>query len=143
MKQVTRSALVNHSAERMFELIDDVAAYPEFLPWCQQSDILSNTHEEMVARLTLSKSHIKQSFTTRNKKQFPDKILLSLVDGPFKHLAGVWSFQALGDNACKVSLNLEFDVLNPVIAVALNPIFSHAANTMVDAFCQRADEVYG
>ena len=148
MKTVNRSALVLHSDKEMFSLIDDVKSYPEFLPWCSGSAILSESEmedgkQEMVARLDIAKGGIHHSFTTRNQKLFPSCIQLELVDGPFSHLQGIWEFKALNESACKVSFELSFQVSNRLIAMALNPIFEHAANTMMDAFCQRADQIYG
>ncbi|MGB0732916.1 MAG: type II toxin-antitoxin system RatA family toxin [Pontibacterium sp.] len=143
MTQVERSALVMHTAEEMFKLINDVRRYPEFLPWCASVDVKEDTETDLVATLNLSKGGLNYSFTTHNKLQTPESMVLSLVDGPFTHLKGQWQFKRLSDEACKVSLNLEFGFSGKLTAIAMSKVFSQVANTMVDAFVKRADVVYG
>jgi len=140
---INRSALVMHSSERMHALINDIAAYPEFLPWCSSASILEKEESFMLASLEVSKGGVKQSFTTRNDLSEDGRILMSLVEGPFAHLKGVWDFTMLQENACKVALNLEFEMARNITKMAFGAIFNQAANTMVDAFCVRADQVYG
>jgi ribosome-associated toxin RatA of RatAB toxin-antitoxin module len=143
MAHIERSALVMHSAERMFTLVCDVQSYPQFLPWCVASHLLSENETELVAGMTIKKGGIEQTFTTRNEKQSPDWMTMELVDGPFTKLSGKFTFQRLNDEACKVILELDFDVAGKILSMTLSPIFKQAANTMVDAFVQRADVVYG
>jgi len=140
---IDKSALVLHSAEKMFALVNDVQSYPLFLPWCADSAVLSSSPGEVKASLTVAKGGFQQQLTTRNVIAPPSSILMSLVTGPFHSLAGEWRFQSLADNACRVSLTLEFEFSNALARVTFGPVFSHAANTMVDAFCQRADRLYG
>ncbi len=138
MPQIKRSALVNFSAEYMFDLVNDVLAYPEFLPWCSRAWILESQSWEMVARIEVTKGALVQSFTTRNHLKRPHEIHLSLVEGPFKSLAGSWLFSALDESACKVEFALQFDLSKAIAGLALGPVFSQATGTMVDAFCMRA-----
>ncbi|MEH6347250.1 MAG: type II toxin-antitoxin system RatA family toxin [Bermanella sp.] len=143
MTHIERSALVMHSAQRMFDLVNDVKRYPEFLPWCIDAHIQSESDTKLVAGLTIKKGGIKQSFTTRNEKQSPDWMSMELVDGPFKKLNGLFKFQPLSDEACKVIFELDFEVAGKILGLTLTPIFKQASNTMVDAFVKRADELYG
>jgi len=132
-----------HSAERMYELVCDVRSYPLFLPWCIAAHVISETEQELVAGMTISKGGIEQKFTTRNQRKAPDYMTLELVDGPFKMLNGKFTFQALSEEACKVVLELDFEVAGKILSLTLSPVFKQAANTMVDAFVKRADVVYG
>ena len=143
MKTIAKTALVFHSAEQMFDLVDQVENYPDFLPWCANSRVLEHTDSHMVAELVLAKGRLRHAFTTRNERSRPESIRLALVEGPFKHFHGEWSFQAKGEQACQVSLDLSFDMGGKLTAMALSPVFTQVANTMVQAFCDRADEVYG
>jgi ribosome-associated toxin RatA of RatAB toxin-antitoxin module len=143
MKIVERSALVAYSPQQMFAVVNDVVAYPEFLPWCSGARILSLSDVEMVARLDLEKAGIKQSFTTRNTWDRPATMAMNLVEGPFSHFKGVWSLQALGDVGCRVSIKLEFELNSRVMNATLGRVFSVASDKMVDAFCQRAERIYG
>ena len=142
MRQVDRSALLPYSAEQMFELVNDVSAYPAFLPWCNASRIISVEPEVLVAELTVARSGITQSFTTRNLLYRPERIELQLVDGPFKKLAGSWDFRSLGQDGCRVEMQLSFEVDSRLAGVLLERVFEQATNSLVDAFCQRADELY-
>ena len=140
--KIHRSALVLHSAECMFSLVNDVQRYPEFLPWCASSSILDQGGDFMVARLDVSKGAVRQSFTTRNEFIDQATISMSLVDGPFSRLSGQWRFLHLDKDASKVELHLEFDLKKSLSKVAFGPIFNQAANSMVDAFCGRADALF-
>jgi len=141
--KIQRSALVMHSAKAMFGLVNDVRAYPQFLPWCSRAKVIREDADEVVARLSIAKGGIGHHFTTRNRLQAYQRIEMELVDGPFKYLHGAWQFKPLHDHACKVTLDLEFQFAGRLTTMALGGIFNHAANTMVDAFCQRANAVYG
>ncbi|WP_188859091.1 type II toxin-antitoxin system RatA family toxin [Marinobacterium nitratireducens] len=142
MTRVERSALVFHTAEQMFELINDVRAYPQFLPWCASVDVIRDTDEELVARLHLSKAGLKYSFATRNRLEHPVKMTIELVEGPFSTLSGVWTFKPLSDEACKVSLDLSFDFTGKLTGLAMGKVFNQVATTLVDAFVTRADQIY-
>lgn len=143
MKQVSRSALLPWSAEQMFDLVNDVAAYQSFLPWCSGSEVLAATEQEMTARLSVSGAGIAGSFTTRNRLYRPERIEISLVDGPFSSLDGWWRFSRLGEAGCKVELSLSFGFGAGLPGAMLGKVFERAAGTLVDAFCRRAQGVYG
>ncbi|MDX1598751.1 MAG: type II toxin-antitoxin system RatA family toxin [Marinobacter sp.] len=140
--QIDKTALVMHSAERMFHLVNDIARYPEFLPWCAGAEIHDRDEEQITASLDVAKGGIRHRLTTRNQLYHPETIEMSLVDGPFRDLTGRWHFRPLDDNACKVILTLEFEFSGSLSRMTFGPVFSQAANTMVDAFCRRADMVY-
>ncbi len=127
----------------MFDLVNDVEAYPEFLPWCRQSRVLDSSDNQMRAEVGMSLAGISRSFTTRNTLQRPDRIMLHLVDGPFRHLEGEWQFIALREDACRVTLDLTFEVSNRLFSMALTPAFEKVGNSLVDAFSRRADALYG
>jgi ribosome-associated toxin RatA of RatAB toxin-antitoxin module len=139
---IHRSALVLHSSERMFNLVNDVNAYPSFLPWCKEAKVIDQDDHQMVATLGLSKGALKHKFTTKNHLQAPNQISIELVDGPFSRLKGNWQFVALEQMACKVMLTLEFEFKTVMGKLALEQMFQQAANNLVDAFCARADQVY-
>ncbi|WP_372739047.1 type II toxin-antitoxin system RatA family toxin [Neptunomonas sp.] len=142
MTQVNRSALVLHSAQQMFEIVNDVLAYPDFLPWCAKTELLYEDEHKMEATLYLAKAGLKYSFTTRNRLKKFERIELELVEGPFSKLSGVWTFEPLGDEACKVSLNMGFEFDGKLKNMAMSKVFNQVATTLVGAFVQRADSVY-
>ncbi len=127
----------------MFDVVNDVSSYPEFLPWCQRAEILEQSDTLMIARLTLQKAGMTQSFTTRNRLDRPARIDLALVDGPFSSLDGYWRFQALGNEGCKTEMNLRFDFSSALLNRTLGAVFGQATDTMVDAFSDRAVSLYG
>ena len=143
MRKVNRSALVPHSAEQMFSLVADIESYPDFLPWCTAAVIQSANGDVVEATLELNKSGVTKSFTTRNTLQRPEAIELALVGGPFRHLAGGWRFQPLGDEGCKVSLELEFAFESRTTDILFGQVFEDICNALVDAFTRRAGEIYG
>lgn len=143
MSQIERSALVPYSDHQMFLLVNDVARYPEFVPSCEASRIISETEQEIVAELSISKAGIRHAFTTRNTLTEPTQVRLDLVDGPFKHLTGAWEFQALAEDACKVTLRLDFEFSSKLLHFAFGKVFNEVTSRMVDAFAQRARQVYG
>lgn len=142
MKQVSRSALVSFSAEQMFELVNDVARYPEFLPGCSGSRVIESSDSTMVASVDVSKAGISKTFTTSNELVNGEAILMNLVDGPFKTLKGGWFFTALDEKACKVELKLEFEFSSKMIEMAFGKVFNELTSNMVNAFTQRAKQVY-
>lgn len=143
MTTISKSALVTHSPEEMFKLVDDISSYPEFLPWCGKSTEIYRDENKVEASLFISHSGLNKEFTTQNTNTAFDKIEMHLVNGPFKNLDGVWLFEPLGDSACKVSLNLDFEFSSKIISITLGPVFSKIANSLVDAFIKRADTIYG
>jgi ribosome-associated toxin RatA of RatAB toxin-antitoxin module len=127
----------------VFEVVDQIDAYSEFLPWCAESQVLHRTEMEVIATLVLAKSGIRQSFTTKNQLIRPNAIGLSLVDGPFKQLEGVWAFDALGDAGCKISLDMRFEFSSKLMDQTFGRVFGVAADRLVDAFTARLDDLYG
>jgi len=143
MPSINRSALVAYSAEQMFQLVDDISAYPEFLPWCGGAEEHKRDESQVEASVTIQKGAINKAFTTQNRLNKPGLIELRLLDGPFKKLQGFWRFDALSENACKVTFDLEFEFSNRIVGLAIGPIFNQVANTFVDSFVERAKVVYG
>jgi ribosome-associated toxin RatA of RatAB toxin-antitoxin module len=143
MARVNRSALVMYSAEQMFKLVNDVEAYPNFLPGCVEGKVLEHSAQQMVAVVGVSKAGIHKTFTTRNTLTPYNTIDMELVKGPFKMLRGVWRFVSLDEQACKIELDLEFEFISPLIELAFGKIFRDLTGAMVQAFTQRAKEVYG
>ena len=141
--RIQRSALLPYPAQALFDLVNDVASYPQFLPWCRSSDVLEVSETHMLASLEVAKGSIGQRFVTRNVLLPGQRIEMNLQEGPFTSLNGGWEFKALGDKACKISLDLTFDYAGPLVRATLGPLFNQAANTMVDAFCLRAKQLYG
>jgi ribosome-associated toxin RatA of RatAB toxin-antitoxin module len=125
----------------MYALVNDVRAYPKFLPWCATAQVFSETRHHLKAALTISK--VGQSFTTQNSMEEGRRIDMRLVEGPFKFLKGVWHFEPLGAEGCEVSLHMEFEFTNALVRMALGHTFHQVANSLVDAFCERAVEQYG
>ncbi len=143
MKKIARTALLPYSAKQMYDIVNDVAAYPEFLPWCGASHVVSQSNLEMVASVTIAKAGIRQTFQTRNHLVPGERIEMQLQEGPFKSLKGEWQFKVLNFEACKIQFEVEFEVSNGLLSAAIGPIFEHIASTMVDSFCERAKQVYG
>jgi ribosome-associated toxin RatA of RatAB toxin-antitoxin module len=142
MRTVKRSALVPYSTAQMYHIINDIGRYPDFLPWCVGSEILVASESELVARLDLARGGLSQSFTTRNRLSPPHGVTLELVDGPFTALSGAWALQALGEDGCKISMQLQFEFNSRVMNAALGQVFTGAVDKMVEAFCQRAEQLY-
>lgn len=143
MAEINRSALVLHTAEQMFHLVNDVRRYPDFLPWCSATEVVSESDDELVATLHLAKGGLKYSFTTCNRLQPHTRMEIGLVKGPFKSLTGIWTFTPLSDEASKVELNMRFEFSGKLTGVAMSKVFSAVATTLVDAFVARADQIYG
>lgn len=143
MTTINKSALVPYSPAQMFALVDDIEAYPAFLPWCKRAQVLSRTEDEVRATIELSKGGVEKAFTTCNRNQKNKMIEMRLVEGPFKRLEGFWRFDPLGDDGCKVSLDLEFEFASRMLGMVVGPVFSQVANSLVDSFQQRAVDVYG
>ena len=143
MKKIQKTALVPYSAEQMFILVDDIGAYAEFLPWCSQSLVVTRSDAMVEGELTISYGQLNKTFTTRNINTPQNRIEMQLVKGPFKHLNGRWEFLMLGEVGCKVSLDLSFEFSNKLLDLTVGPVFSQIANSLVDAFTERAGKVYG
>lgn len=132
-----------YSSQEMFNLVNDINAYPEFLPNCSDAKIISQEEDKMTASLEISKAGLKKWFTTENTMIDEHTVALQLVDGPFKALHGRWHFKMLDEQACKVELKLEFEFASKLIELAFGKIFNEVAKNMVNAFSKRAKEVYG
>ena len=142
MPTIKKSALVSYHASEMFKIVDDIEAYPEFLPWCGGTTIKMRSSDEVQASIQIAHKRVRKTFTTRNRLQKNKMIEMQLVDGPFKHLHGYWQFMDLGESACKISLDLEYEFSNRLVDVTLGPVFGKIANSLVDAFCKRADVLH-
>ena len=146
MKNIQKSVLIWYSPEEMFRLVTDVARYPEFLPWCNQAQVLEQSPEGMLADVGISMAGISQVFTTRNTHVEGREVHMQLVKGPFSRLDGVWRFSPVGDGtqrACKVELALDYGFSSATLAAIVGPIFDRIAESLVDAFVKRAERVYG
>ena len=142
MYTIARSALVMHSAEEMYALVNDIDSYAQFLPWCGASEVLQRGEREMVARVDIAFRGVAKSFTTRNHLTPFEQTRMTLVDGPFSELSGAWTFTALRPGACRISLDLRFDFSNPLAARLVGPVFRHIADSLVDSFVKRAAQLH-
>ena len=142
-QSVSRSALVPYSASEMFALVADVEKYPGFIPWCRAARVRAPGEDSVEASLEIGRGPIRKTFTTRNVMTPNSRIDIGLVDGPFKHLQGCWQFMSLDGAGSRIALNLEFELSNALLRRTLGPLFSEITNSMVDAFCRRAKELYG
>ena len=142
MTTVSKSALVRFPGHLMYELVEDVESYPQFLPWCSKSRILRRSGDVVDAELEIAKAGFHKSFATRNTLLAPNEIRISLLEGPFSHLEGVWTFTPLRQDASKISMELEFEMSNKLANLAFGTLFNQICNTMVDAFSERAKAVY-
>ena len=142
MTLVQKSALVKFSALQMFELVNDIESYPQFLPWCSGSRIISRGEDFVEAELMINKGGFKKAFSTRNRIDRGGKITVSLLDGPFSSLEGVWRFMPLREDASKISLDLEFEMSGKLASLAFGAVFNQICNTMVSSFTNRAKDVY-
>ena len=152
MKQVKKSVLLWYSPHEIYQLVTDVEKYPEFLPWCERVEVLSRDDEGLTARLHLAYSGIRHAFTTRNV-HVPDRsVRIGLVDGPFSLLDGLWRFVPLAlpgapegseSGACRIEFEMRYGFANAVLEAAISPVFDRIADTFVDSFVRRAEQVHG
>jgi len=143
MTVIQKSALVKFSAQQMFDLVNNIEDYPKFLPWCSGSRIIKREDNIVEAELLISKGGFKKSFSTRNTVDGGGVITVSLLDGPFSYLEGVWTFMPLREDASKISLVLEFEMSGMLAILAFGVVFNQICNTMVSSFTARAKQVYG
>ncbi|HMB58253.1 MAG TPA: type II toxin-antitoxin system RatA family toxin [Arenimonas sp.] len=139
MTSIHRHALVRHSALRMYGLVNDVAGYPRRFSWCESSEVIEQSDQHMLARLDLRVAGLRIGFTTRNALTPPTRIELQLEEGPFRKFSGLWVFHSLAEDACKVSLSLDFDVAGKLVGSALALGFQGLADRLVDDFCREAN----
>ncbi|MDQ7090922.1 MAG: type II toxin-antitoxin system RatA family toxin [Methylococcales bacterium] len=142
MTVVQKSALVKFSAQQMFDIVNDIETYPEYLPWCKSSRILTQNEDIIEAELVIAKGGLQKSFSTRNKLDPGGRIYMTLLDGPFKSLEGVWNFMPLREDASKISLDLEFEVMGKLAGLTFGAVFSQLCSGMVSAFSTRAKHLY-
>lgn len=147
MKHVKKSVLLWYSPREMYDLVVDVQAYPGFLPWCERADLLSEDGEGMTARLHLAYAGLRHAFTTRNTHVQDERVDMALIDGPFSALDGQWRFLPIGAAgampACRIEFDLRYAFSSGALETVLSPVFDKVANTFVDSFVQRAEQVYG
>lgn len=140
---VEKSVLVGYSSQRMFDLVERVEDYPQFLPWCGGTQVQRMEGGTVVATVKIDYRGLKQSFTTENSHQAPQAIVMKLKEGPFSHLEGSFRFVALRNDACKIEFKLQYSFSNKILEKLVSPVFDYIANTFVDAFVKRAEEIYG
>jgi len=143
MPAIERVEIVPHSAAQMYDLVNDIKSYPEFLPWCSESAILESDEDAIRASITVAGGGLHKTFTTVNRLQKHKMIEIRLVDGPFKHLEGFWLFEPQQDGSSRVTVDLEFEFSGSLLDLAFGPVFHQIAHSLVDAFTQRADVLYG
>lgn len=141
--QIRRSAIVGYSAIQMFDLVNDIEAYPRRFPWCAGAAVLARGEAELTARLDLRLAGMTQSLTTRNQLDPPHRIGVNLIEGPFRQLTGTWGFLALGDRGCKIALALDFDYAGGLLGPLMRTGFEILADRLVDDFCREAQREYG
>ncbi|HYE69921.1 MAG TPA: type II toxin-antitoxin system RatA family toxin [Aquabacterium sp.] len=147
MKHVKKSVLLWYSPREMYELVTGIEAYPSFLPWCERAEVIERDEAGMTARLHLVYAGLRHAFTTRNTHVANESVLMKLVDGPFSMLDGTWLFKPIGAQsnapACRIEFDLRYAFSNHAFELVLSPVFDRVANTFVDSFVQRAEQVYG
>jgi len=140
---VKKSALVMYSAAEMYNLVNDIESYPQFLPWCRSAHVAPCGEDALRATIEMAKGGVHKTFTTSNRMQKYKMIDIRLLEGPFQRLEGYWRFEPLRADACKVSLDMEFEFSNALVRKVVEPVFKQIANSLVDAFCKRAVDLYG
>ena len=152
MKQVKKSVLLWYTPHEIYQLVTEIEAYPRFLPWCERVEVLGREGNVLTARLHLAYSGIRHAFTTRNVQVSDESVHIGLVDGPFSLLDGLWRFVALplptaegrpGESACKIEFEMRYAFSNKILEAAISPVFDRIANTFVDSFVRRAEQVHG
>lgn len=143
MEEVRKVVLIEFTPAQMFDLVENIEAYPEYLPWCSAAEVFSRTATHTSARIHASYHGMGASIATENDNERPAKITLRLREGPFRRFEGEWSFSPLGDSACKVELRICYEFASRIVGKAIEPVFNHISNSLVDAFIKRAEKVYG
>lgn len=151
MKHVKKSVLLWYSAQEMYELVTAVPDYPKFLPWCERAELLETRADGVTARLHLAYHGVRHAFTTRNEHVPGRSVRVALVDGPFSRLDGTWQFVPLAapagggeaPQACRIEFELAYAFSSVALEAVVSPVFDRIANTFVDAFVKRAEQVHG
>ena len=141
MKRIARSAIVDHSAAEMYALVENIEAYPEFLPWCTAAQVDERLPGRTRATLTVGVGGLSHAFTTLNDTRPGEAIDMHLVSGPFRRFEGRWRFVALAPDACRIEFSLQYEFSSRVLGKVLSPLFDGMADSMVEAFVRRASEV--
>lgn len=143
MAEIKRSALMPYPARVMYDIVNDVERYPEFLPWCGGVELFHVDAHSMDAAILMRAGGLNHWFRTRNRMVPGESIEIELVDGPFSRLEGFWRFTSIDSAGCKIDLMLQFEVKHSLAAAIIAPAFSRIANTMVESFCNRARDLHG
>ena len=143
MADVQKTVLIRHSAEEMFDLVTDVADYPNFLPWCGGVEIRRQDEHGMEARSDINFKGSKEHFATHNTQARPTRSDMEFAEGPFRKFTGYWRFTPLRTDACKIEFALHYEFASIILEKLIGPVFTHIANTFVESFVKRADERYG
>ena len=139
MHNIHKSAIVLHPAQKMFQLVDSVENYPQFLPWCGSTQIIERNNDKTIASIEINYKGIRQTFTTENTKRQNQEMIIKLIDGPFKSLSGEWMFKNLDKDSCQIELKLEYEFSNVILEKLISPVFNMIANTFIDEFIKEAN----
>ena len=139
MHNIHKSAIVLHPAQKMFQLVDSVENYPQFLPWCGSTQIIERDNDKTIASIEINYKGIKQTFTTENTKKQNQEMSIKLIDGPFRSLSGEWMFKNLDKDSCQIELKLEYEFSNVILEKLISPVFNMIANTFIDEFIKEAN----
>lgn len=140
MYKVKKNAIVFHPKEKMFRLVDLIENYPKFLPWCGSTKIIERNDNKTIASIEIYFKGIKQTFTTENTKIINEKMIIKLINGPFKKLSGEWIFKELGKDSCQIELKLEYEFNSIILEKLISPVFNMIANTFIDEFIKEANK---
>jgi ribosome-associated toxin RatA of RatAB toxin-antitoxin module len=140
MVTIKKIAIVPHPSAKLFELVDNVEDYPDFLPWCGDAKVIARTNEITRATILINYKGVKQSFTTENVKTYPKQMLIKLIDGPFKKLEGRWQFIEIEADACRIELELHYEFSSIILDKLISPVFNMIANTFIDNFVAQANK---
>ena len=143
MAVVHKTVILGYSAQQMFDLVDRVEDYPDFLPWCGGVEVRERSVDRLVASILINYHGVKHAFATENVNQRPESITMTLVEGPFKHLDGQWRFKPLREDACKVEFDLHYEFSSKLLEKIIGPVFNRITGSFVESFCKRAEAVYG
>jgi len=139
MHKVRKNAIVFHSKDKMYRLVDLIENYPNFLPWCGSTKIIERNNNKTIASIEINFKGIKQTFTTENTKKINDKMIIKLINGPFKSLSGEWLFKEMAKDSCLIELKLEYEFSNIILEKLISPVFNIIANTFIDEFIKEAN----
>ena len=143
MAVIKKSAVVPFTCEEMYKLVNDVEAYPSYLPWCSDAQVLEQSDERLSASVSMAVGRVKQSFSTENIMQPGKRIEVRLLSGPFKYLNGYWHFEVAGERSCRISLQMNFEFKSRLLKLALDKVFNRIMLSLIEAFTERAHQLYG